>query len=436
MQPSKFNFFFQQDDGRVAAYNTRTNSILLLSPLDHKIIAHGNVEELPLGLKCILLEFGYLVEEAFDELLAIRQSLFGARFSRDRLGITLIPTLNCNLSCVYCFEHGKRCPAVMSDEVQEAVLQYAEGAVNSGGSCALVWFGGEPLLHPNIVLAMTEKLRHVMHERKVRFDVSLITNGTLLTQDFLDKFNSLGASGIQITLDGPKHVNDVRKPYVNSSRSSFEDIVNALKLNYSTMSVAVRCNIDRTNVASVELLLEELKQRDLSHLTLYPAPVMDWAGPACRDGSDICYSEIEFAVVRREFDRALERYNFRKSRYNPSAKVNYCGADASNTLTVGPDGSIYKCWNHVGDKGSVVSNILLPSKSTHPINDWLYYDPTSNPNCTDCRVLPLCVGGCPDRARAAHGKRVCDRWKFDVQEAIGNWVRDWYLEVGEPQCQC
>ena len=64
-------------------------------------------------------------------------------------GYTILPTLDCNARCVYCYEEGTK-PVSMSSETVEQTIRFIRN--NCGGSeVKLSWFGGEPLLRPDII---------------------------------------------------------------------------------------------------------------------------------------------------------------------------------------------------------------------------------------------------------------------------------------------
>ena len=86
-------------------------------------------------------------------------------------------TLQCNLNCAYCEDFGSRrnhqvTPAPPLEDAKR-ILKVIRSGVDR------LWLtGGEPLMHPQIV----DLLAYARHELKFR-EISLITNGTLLSQN-------------------------------------------------------------------------------------------------------------------------------------------------------------------------------------------------------------------------------------------------------------
>lgn len=71
------------------------------------------------------------------------------RFHPKARSLTILPTLNCNLSCKYCFEEAHRRIEKMSPEIVKKLKQYIKEQYVHGRRTEymdLHWFGGEPLL--------------------------------------------------------------------------------------------------------------------------------------------------------------------------------------------------------------------------------------------------------------------------------------------------
>ena len=47
--------------------------------------------------------------------------------------------------------------------------------------------------------------------------------------------------------------------------------------------------------------------------------------------------------------------------------------------------------------------------------DYMLYDPTEDEECKDCKLLPICMGGCPYQ-RVINKKRACNRFKGNMND--------------------
>lgn len=435
VKASKYNFFFPGSNGRVLAYNARTGSFLILTSECYEKISTQTSEIRASGaLKYLLMEFGFLVPDDVDELLTLRHEIFQTRFSRNSLAITIAPTLGCNLRCKYCYEQEHQNREVMSAEVESAFLEFISRTAPEHGLLSTTWYGGEPLLVPEVVLRISRSIRRIAEEHSSRFTVGLITNGTLLEQSLVSQLSDLGGGHIQITVDGPREVHDKRRPFAGGKGSYDTILRNLSSIDFGRFNVAIRCNLDRHNASTAPLMLPELARHELTKkLGVYPAPVVPWPGVTCRDATEACFDMVEFMEARKPFEAEARRLGFRTG-LRPAPRRQFCGADNAYSFTLAPNGSLYRCWNHVGDERLAIGNILYSTTRVHPLMDWTYYDPTRDPQCSDCKFLPLCVGGCPEKARvfSDNGTRECESWKYELGEVLRQWAADWLQETVAP----
>lgn len=428
---SRYNLFRPGDqDGTVLAFNTRTLSFLTVTKSDYLVLTEAidsaSIDALPIGLRFILQEFGFIIPDDLDELYAIRRDMFLHRFSRGALALTLLPTLGCNLACTYCYESGVRRGGLMSPEVEEAILQYINDRCPRDGMLGLTWYGGEPLLAPDLILRVSAAAKAIADQKHTEFGLSVITNGTLLTADFLSSLEEIAPPVIQITLDGPREVNDRRKLFATHTSSMYDTVIrNLASLKPRRSSFSIRCNIDRTNADAAAEMLPDLARLNIPGLVAYSSPVSNWAGGGCPDG--LCYPYAEFAPIRRRFDRAAKAVGLGRNDH-PTPRSHYCLADREFSYIFGQDGSIYKCWNHIGDKRYAIGNLLsgppVVKETTQDVDRFLCDDPTSDPDCRECVALPMCMGGCPSY-RLATGHRLCDLDKYGLDDVLMEWAVEW-----------
>ena len=142
----------------------------------------------------------------------------------------------CNLDCDYCYmyhhidQSWRNMPAFLSNENEDLlasrIAEYIK-KVNLS-RILIVYHGGEPLLVGIEALErITTKIRDVI-PASTTVDFSLQTNGTLLTDEILDKFEALNIS-ISLSIDGPAVIHN--KHRVNhSGKPSFTEVESALLL--------------------------------------------------------------------------------------------------------------------------------------------------------------------------------------------------------------
>ena len=109
----------------------------------------------------------------------------------------------------------------------------------------------------------------------------------------------------------------------------------------------------------------------------------------------------------------------------PSVKFNYCCSDYVNSYVIDVNGDLYKCWNNVGDKnekcGSIFDQDFYISQN---FLNWIEWNPLTVTKCKECKVLPICMGGCPDIFKKSPNKNtVCDTIKYNLDNVIEFYYR-------------
>jgi uncharacterized protein len=171
----------------------------------------------------------------------------------------------CNLSCSYCYvyemadQSWRHLPLRMSNataaKVIDRIAEHVEGHQLS--SIDIILHGGEPLLAGADWLA---RLVESLHGRiSAHVNVSVQTNGTLLTRPMLETLKSLGVS-IGVSLDGDSEATGRNRVYANG-RNSFNVVADGLRLlgspEFHECYSGILCTIDTRNdpVATYEALL-------------------------------------------------------------------------------------------------------------------------------------------------------------------------------------
>ncbi len=231
-------------------------------------------------------------------------------------------TNRCNLQCVHCgFESEDK--TELSLEEYEILLSDAKTL----GAEKLDITGGEPLLRrdlPNIVMAGSSR----------GYYVKLITNGTLLTRDYLAQLRENGLDGIAVSLDGstPERHARIRKTKEDQFYRTVESIRSAKRLGLKT----------KVNTVVFASTLDNLP--DITQLCIETGA----------DAHRVCYfSKVKRGLHSREEPAdpyELERVMKSMKRYVSSIDLSFgspiygggCFED-TDMLQILPDGSVYPC---------------------------------------------------------------------------------------------
>lgn len=122
--------------------------------------------------------------------------LSGARFLGRALGSRYNPLLaqvvvtrRCNLACGYCNEYDDVSPPVPLPQL----LAWIDHLANLK-TASITFTGGEPLLHPELDLA-------IRAARDRGMIVTMITNGFRLSREWIERLNAARLQGMQISID-------------------------------------------------------------------------------------------------------------------------------------------------------------------------------------------------------------------------------------------
>ncbi len=116
------------------------------------------------------------------------KSVIDVLFYKSPLEAQLIVTRRCNLSCGYCTEFDNYSAPVPLELLKERI-----DAIHRLRVVNTSLLGGEPLMHPDIV----EIVKYCDRKNQV----SITTNGFLLTEKLVKKLNEAGLSNLQISID-------------------------------------------------------------------------------------------------------------------------------------------------------------------------------------------------------------------------------------------
>ncbi len=189
MIESKYNFYFQlqDEDEMYLVYNSFSNGLIAISrELKDKI--HGKEFDImdpdDFGE---LKKGGFIVSGKINEVDLIKIRYRQSQYTNSHFTFTICPTLNCNLSCSYCFEtlennlnESKVMNQKTINRIVASVDKYLENGVKNFRA---LWYGGEPLLHPELIEELSTKFIEICEKYKSHYSSGIITNGTLLTEN-------------------------------------------------------------------------------------------------------------------------------------------------------------------------------------------------------------------------------------------------------------
>jgi len=429
MKASLYNHFIEIPGGRtILAYNAYSGAVAEIEKENYSAVKdilahpeatyHGPASEF---LQC-LRGGGFLIGDGIDQTTALKVKARSDRLEGTILTLTVAPTLACNFNCDYCFE--SRSGIRMTEETQDALIAFSDRYLYRANALRLCWFGGEPTLCFSMIESLQNRFNELAVKHRIKqFPATIITNGFLMDGAMAQRLQQLGITHAQVTLDGPEVVHDRRRKLRNG-RGTFQRIIDNLCAAAGVLDLTVRINIDKDNVDSAAEVVELLQQRDILDKVRITFAQITSSGSVCSDIIERCHDSEEFAgILTRLYSRLLTTGLKQVNFPGPSSGA-VCGAIADGYFVVSPTGHLFKCWEDLSvDAHKSIGSIFTTEQTElqkQNLERYQAWQPLAFTECRDCRILPICMGGCPARGleqtNPTHGS--CASWKYNLREML------------------
>lgn len=415
MKISRFNIFFEYR-GRKYISNTLSKSVIMLDDYSYKVLSskdNSRLSDLHSSFDS-LKENGIIVDDSLDELGALRIAYQNSKNSTKEMEFVVAPTMDCNFECSYCFETKRK--GIMAKEIQSKVIEFIKTMVNQKKpeKIRFVWFGGEPLLYPKVVIDMSKTINEFLQGKHIELDMIVITNGFCLNRKILEDLVDNGINHFQITIDGCKDIHDQRR-MLKGGGGTYERIIKNLQFfDGIKATVTIRVNIDKENIGQFGIVQSEIERIGNKNIACHPA-LVEPAEIHDNDRKNLCYR-----------NDAHEFYN-NADIYNHYSKLDvddigiqlcYCGAEHKYSYAIDELGNIYKCWNNMGFDKEVISTVYNPKDINENIASlYLGRDPFTEDDCKDCAYIPICGGGCIEQKKI-NGQNSCAAYRYLYEQVI------------------
>ena len=423
-KPSRYNIFSERPE-YVWAFNARSKALVKFTHDEFRTIRHlleqpglSGVPDQD-GMRRFLIAGQFLVADDLDELALLKTKNNLARFGARGVGLIIAPTLRCNFNCGYCYVDLNA--NKMTPEVRDRTKRFFEYKLS------ITWTGGDPSLALDVVCELSEHFISVCDHRQAQYAAMMITNGYLLDARMVQRVRECRIGTLQITIDGNRAAH-------NSSRSlaggkpTYDRIMDNLAAASENIGIVVRMNIDRRNVDGIEDVFSDMRARGVAqHVKVFFACV-EATNEHCSSYATNCFSMQEFARVEPKLAKLARDYGLRVGSDVPRLRHEFCGANSTNYFVIDSKGQLLRCYNDLGT-GDVNGIGYIGPDGREVIDKpdnlfrWLSWDPFSIEECRECKVLPLCMGGCSyQRVRHGEGAELgCITAKFALDEFLESY---------------
>ncbi len=429
-KPSKYNVSFY-DKGKLVLVNLLTKAIAEVENKNEEIVK----EIIKNPDKSFKLKYpelfenlkygGYIVPSEFDEIQHLKILNSIERFDRSVANVTIMPTMQCNFDCIYCYE--KKEGPVMGPSTVDTVIMFLKKMVRDKKIVNLGWFGGEPLVAFDLIRYINSTISKYASSQNTKFNSFITTNGYLLTEEKINEVEKLNIRSFQITLDGPPEYHN-RYRYLKGGGSTFDRIYSNLKLlfgNTEHTTVKIRVNVGPDNYNSIDKLLDLLSPFPKDRFLVYFRWIFQGSATNFSFHNEvrafqgtpkekfIKLSNLYYKAIERGFDVML-----------PILSGNfYCEYDRINSVLIGPEGNLYLCTVAVNkDEKSGRITPDGPVYNSMLFDKWHSFSAFNDEQCLKCPLLPLCMGGCRN-ARMKGISRGCPEELGYIEEFTRLWYR-------------
>ncbi len=416
-------------DGGYTLANFAKNRVATLDAREGKLVARVSGQAIPFRVPPGLSEVtvkelhrtGALIRE---EELPLYEKNIRERIARDleaSHGLIIMPTEKCNFRCTYCYESFEK--GRMSDESADAVSRAIARVAQDAEHFALSFFGGEPLMCPDLVLRFSREALALRARRGASFGAGVTTNGYYLSPELIDDLLDAGVVHYQVTLDGDEETHDRQRRTIKGE-STFQrvtDSLRALARQPKKFHCLVRCNIHAGNADAITALFDSealAPLRNDSRFEVFVEQIWSSDGQSVEAGieevqqSAACGSSMAQRLDQHHISRELAVRGFKsdRSRGDTRGLAGACYAGKPNWYVIGSDLTLYKCTvlfnldeNKLGRVNPDGSFSIDPAKALL----WTGSNALTDSSCGTCHLRVPCAGvSCP-AGRVVEGHKKC-----------------------------
>ena len=180
------------------------------------------------------------------------------QFSEDKRPVVILNvTRRCNLKCIHCYA-GSQESTGLSELSTDEWLRVLDDLAEFG--CPVVLFsGGEPLLHPDIVVLAKHAVASGMR-------AVISSNGTPLTPRKAEDLASVGLSYIGISLDGGQEIHDKFRRVNGAFEMALEGLRNAREAGIKT---GIRFTMTKRNIDDIPVIIKIVEAENVPRICFY-----------------------------------------------------------------------------------------------------------------------------------------------------------------------
>jgi uncharacterized protein len=328
-------------------------------------------------------------------------------------------TSRCNLRCSYCYLQNHSSDMSLSTGQKAIELTFKSAALNGYKQVKLKYSGGEPLLRFPFIEEVQRNAQFLAQKHKIKLDSVILSNGTLLTLDIIEKIKSLNLR-LMISLDGLKKDHDCQRHFADGS-GSFDKVVRSIELALSEGLIPdISITVSSRNIAGLPELMQWVLEKDLPFsLNFYRENDLSKMHKDLKleeekiiNGLLAAYKVIESHHPRRSLLASLaDRANLAIPHLRPCSVGN-------SYMVFDTNGNISKCQMQMNPPIADIhadDPLKLVREDRTGIRNISVED---KEECRECQWKHWCAGGCPLEAFRVTGKYDAKSPNCNIYKAI------------------
>ncbi|MBI4862503.1 MAG: radical SAM protein [Candidatus Riflebacteria bacterium] len=312
--------------------------------------------------------------------------------------LTLALTYRCNMRCSYCYVHRGDGAATMTEQTGLAAIDLGLASIQAGGMLHLGFFGGEPLLEPELLSRIASEARRRARDQRKTVRPGVTTNGTRLVPETIDLL-SRELIDVTVSLDGTREAHDTNRRLPGGAGTHdlvAEGVRRALDAG---LAVGINMVVDPSNVAWLSAGVDEIVAMGIAAIELSP-------------NYDAAWSREALATMTEEYEAVGEIYarcartgrpigvSFIDSKLAAAVRGGTPGGGRCSfgvrEVAVDPAGRLYPCERLLRDDGTALHAIGQLPGAVDPVRLARLREPLGRvpADCRECGLVDLCTHWC------------------------------------------
>ncbi len=341
-------------------------------------------------------EILYVHKEDLDNF---REYSFSSHKEKERndLSVTFVPTLDCNLKCIYCYSRGGEQKDLMPPSMARKFLERLYNPEKQMEIHLRFAGGGEPFLNFECIREATRTAKRLTDA----VSLHCITNGTFKREHL--SWILKEKPHMRVSYDGISQ--KIQRPYKFSGDSSEIIRRNIRELTKNGIETVVQSTITSLNVSQMKELVSEFYDLGVRTIKMEPVYITDNS----RGNQKLNVSPLDFVSNFLDGIRYIRENNLDMqvdtAFFSRPTLGNYCSLSTGN-LILTPNGDISGCVE-ITNNCDYHSRDVFYGRFDEDSGEIKFNDSkkksfkkfhfTNYEDCPSCNLKLICRGGCPLR---------------------------------------